>query len=731
MSKNLGADILIRSGLGGLISPRIRLALAQARTAALRGHIVRAIGNLTEHTDSDSTADKVALDLTRAELLHLDQKPTEALAIFDLNIVPAARQLPEEVRMIVEQNRTDVAFGGGFPTNEANRHYAQIDRRRLAKITMRDADALLEAADAAKEGKGYESYPLYCAAMYDAYSRFDWRGMRHAAAEMCGEHIRLHNLAAAIFFAVLSEDSSAADSIAEQLRGCGQLSVLQGSVIKLREVSYLRRHVMAAAKILAKLEDAIPDSEVNYWLEHLKAHRTPTTDLWVDRWISDAAWEATTALLDGADEMHADAAVDEILKHATWKTTDVARSLLLTPLSAASRQASELKCREIIEALAPLVLARPPGADCRESIAVLYDIVGRLPALKSVARELVYHDKTKLNDLLVRFALSVDMVLKLEKPAENATSVAEGLRHQVERLGPGQVEHTGLGEIMRQSKLVPSGSIVVKVGSSIESLFTMVAYRSSIPAPSLDLVLRAILEVIKDPENLNTNRRSLFEVLSYFGDVMSATMAESCIELMTTYAADHRVPSHPLHGQAEEYSPMAAFRMGDGWPQEVRGAALVAIARTVKHHPEIAGPPFSRLLAAAMSDADASLRKDAYRAAHLAGAVAEGFSPVLVGGTRDADPVAASLALQACASHLPALGKDGLLPTLLTAIETQHQHRDPRIRYGAAVVAAELGKCKSEMSEVAMQRLVTVIDKLSSDISRRVRRAAKFKAHEY
>jgi len=729
--------VSISSGLGSLHCPTLselitadtRKLIAAARSDAIRGRLDDALRALSAITDS-SPANQTALHLTRAELFHLDQRTEEALAVFDQELSPLEPYLPEEMCLTIERNRMLASFGGGFPDwHEMDRHAGLIDRRRLLRIETRDAEALIAAAEAARSGKSYESLPVYTEAIFEAYRRFDWQGARQAGVFLAQEHLRLNNPDSACFYTVISEDPSTAKAVASQLRAANDPIALDRCLAKLEEVCHLRRHLMLASRLLAELGDAIPDDRIEIWLSRLSPHWTRLAVSTPDRWMSEAALKATTALLGGATGAQADGIIAEILVHPNWSMNPVSRLQLLDPLEAAAERATKAACRRVIEAVSPLICGDKPGADYRKCLEVLLAIAQRVPALKPLIRSRIYRQKEGVTSLLARLAPAFGVKGGLERPDEKAVLVVDRLRLQVEQLNPGQKPSTGLGELMIQTSDGPSGSVVVKVLSSSDDLLLLSEHRRTLSEESVVEVVNAVIDLIRNPANVNANRAILFDILHLFGDVMNSQSASNAIDTMAQFAGDYRAFGHPLYGQEEAYSPLNPFRMNAGFPQDVRGKALFALAAMAKNHAPAVGARLTQLLDLATADSQPVIRRHAYSATGLAGNAARECLPSVVAGTRDADPTAATVALQICGVHAETVIGDGLLPVVLGSLETQHRHPDLGIRFGAAVAVAKLNQAAQKLPVGTLggelsERLSVVAKRLATDVSRRVREAA-------
>ena len=75
--------------------------------------------------------------MLRAELLHRD---STAVAAFDAGVMPNQAGLAPEQRFAVDQNRTDLLFGG-WPPGGVDDFFHLVDRKRLAGFDWFDYSA--------------------------------------------------------------------------------------------------------------------------------------------------------------------------------------------------------------------------------------------------------------------------------------------------------------------------------------------------------------------------------------------------------------------------------------------------------------------------------------------------------------------------------------------------------------------------------------------------------------
>jgi hypothetical protein len=288
-----------------------------------------------------------------------------------------------------------------------------------------------------------------------------------------------------------------------------------------------------------------------------------------------------------------------------------------------------------------------------------------------------------------------------------------------------QAPTTGLGELMLKTTAVPKGSTAIKLYSSRDELWTMSYHRTILARESVAELVRAMIKMIRDPDNLDANRVMLFEILPTFCDVMREEIAAEVVAVAVEYAGDFAVLGHPLYGRTTGNDML--FVNNGASPQEVRGKALIALALMGRHHSMLVSAALIPALRTAITSSDPQVRRYAYEATGIALALARQFLPAIAGGTRDAHPNAANIALQVCGDRADAIIADQLLPVVLGSLEAQYRSPDQTVRFGAAKCAAKLlaASAKSPPSSLppeVPERLKAVADYLRKDICRTIRR---------
>jgi len=527
----------------------------------------------------------------------------------------------------------------------------------------------------------------------------------------------------AAFCAIVSESEEVARLLAKHLRAINDPLVLDAVLKKITETAHLSRHITLVCHFLHELNDAVPDHFVPVWLERLSAARRLAGSTLAEGWASEPAWKATAVLLQGAKAPEALQIVEEVLRHPRWSMNDIARLRFYEALDAAVATVNKSVCRRIVGAVAPHVLAQPPGHDFRDALRLLLAAADRSPGLRTEIRRKLYRRGRHLPHLLVSIADVFEQPLRLTDTEDAVNNAILHLGFQVERLPVGGKPSMGFGESMVYNKPTTDGYVAVKVGSCREELNTLVQYRKTLSHLLKRRLIEAILQAVSDPDNDHANRIGLFDILRRLSDSIDSTTARRVADVASRYASDHRVAGHPFYGEPQQHSPLNPFRFTLAWPQQVRGAALMTLAQLAQDHRGAAGSNLPQLIFAAIADPDPSLRSSGYQAVHFAGAPGKSCLPAVVGGIRDSDPSAAHIALQVVGVEAASVAKAGLVATLLSFIESHCRHPDAGVRRAGAAVVQRIRAVLTGADNETTIRLDALTSHFRSDVSRSVRQA--------
>jgi len=326
---------------------------------------------------------------------------------------------------------------------------------------------------------------------------------------------------------------------------------------------------------------------------------------------------------------------------------------------------------EMVTAITHLLPVLP-----REELPILAD---RTVPLATTRRQL--HDYPKVINLLCRIAelagdgvkqslqaslyppgQSVDAFLAQAAPlfqqqqpspeqlAASAASVSRHVHLQVQRLDPGQEFTPFPGMIMNSFKELDGQRIVVSAADTAE-LRALSRYRQHLPQDSLLLVIDAVLDLIRDRENIIANRTSLVRVLMSLVDRCDREISERILAVLAPLARGEFDEPTTTMTFAEATNPLNPTKFHGGDPSTLRGMSLIALARIAMAQGDSWRRRIEPILEEALTDSAAEVRRLAYAAARQLSSLSELVCTALLLGTRDPDEEAAATAFVTLATN--------------------------------------------------------------------------------
>jgi hypothetical protein len=252
------------------ISASTRRQLTALRDRAMAGGADAALAELPTLPAAASVEDKVATASLRAELLHLDYREDDALAVFDSDIEPLLPTLSPVIRVEALENKSSVLMAA-FKGDGADLYYQLVDRRSLLEHPTRDYRRIVAAADAAERGEHYEALPDYWAELRQAYGALSWRRRAYAHGDFGRECLALGWMPQAAYHFVLAERGDRVDQLADALVRRNDASVVSAVVRQGLRRCALQRHAVHFARFIIKGADLLPDADLAATLDRLGA----------------------------------------------------------------------------------------------------------------------------------------------------------------------------------------------------------------------------------------------------------------------------------------------------------------------------------------------------------------------------------------------------------------------------------------------------------------------------
>jgi hypothetical protein len=237
-----------------------------------------------------------------------------------------------------------------------------------------------------------------------------------------------------------------------------------------------------------------------------------------------------------------------------------------------------------------------------------------------------------------------------EQLAASATSVARNVRRQVQRLAPGQEFIPFSGMIMNAWNQVNGQRIVVSSADTVE-LHALSKYRHLLQQDSLLQVVDAVLELVRDRENIIANRIGLVRALMTFVDRLDHATVERIFAVLAPLARGEIDEPTTTMTSAEAKNPLNPMKFHSGDPSKLRGISLVALAGIAKAKGDTFRRRLEPILEESLTDTSAEVRRLAYAASREFSSLSDSIFTALLLGTRDSDEEAAASAFVALAMN--------------------------------------------------------------------------------
>ncbi|HWB14477.1 MAG TPA: hypothetical protein VG826_34950 [Pirellulales bacterium] len=689
------------------VSPAVRKLLVTTRIRAMEQGsegVTQSLQDSIGLVGGDHPRDAIALAMLKAELLHLDYAHGEAIAVMAEVVSPRLPVLTPKERFAVEQNRSDLQLYVG--EGGADLFYNIVDQKRLVEFDWLDFRQLFSAKQGAERGKHYETLPILWQQHRRAYLYNCWRAQQWTNQLLANECVALKAWEDALHHAILAQHEDIMPLIAEGLFSTGNSELIEKVVSRLLMTANLRRHFIAACRLLRALADAIPEGvlpAVGQWL--LKRAGEISTCRFGPNHVSEA-WKTIAAVAQGFPVDLSRSAIDVAISHPAWTTR------LPTPNAVILERAEIVKAmvplawrvpREEIPALAtttyPLLTDRPQVSDYDEVANLLCHLADRGgPSVRDQLAGVLYPPGRPVSRVLAQVADQFGKGDVFDSAAfqKLADQVVQEIRGQVQWIETGQEAEPLAEQIMAFTSVKPAGKLQVAfVG--LTGLHALARHRTKLDEATRRKLLDAVLDMAQHRDNFCVNRQGLLHALIDFADLVPETARRTTERVLVRIARGQVDESLEYAPSAQVDDPLNPNKYNLGRPDDVQAVALVAIA-VLAFGNAGAMKRAGQLLEDALCDARPAIRRAAYAAARRLTRVSTGVIVGVLAGLRDPDPKVAITAFAALADQTGWHLNRNHWRVFLMAARLAQKTGDANLRRHVAVaLVAWAAKCPREL----------------------------------
>jgi len=711
------------------VTPQVRIQLIRCRIAAMHGDWTTAEAAMRVALLSPTTSaqDRIAVGVTYAELLLLDSRIDEAVAIMQNNVEPFRSSVSKSAQIAVDENSQFLRMHGGL--NFIGEFYNITDMKRLLNFQWLDYEELFSASQDTQRQRSNQSLPVLRQQHRRGYLTGCWRVQRLTNQLLSKEYLATGQLERAMFHAVQAVDDRLAVEIARAVAISCSGDVIQTLVQILLDQANLAAHFSVACKVLTDIWDLIPCSQLGATLDWLLRRASEVRESRVGpNHVSDS-WKAVRSIAPRLSSAEADRVVACAIAHPLWNAVVASdnhviinRDEIIKALIPVSSKVSNGVAYTLSEGTVRMHLERWQSHDHVDVVNLLCQLASRGDSiLRDQMAEKLYPKGVAISRVLAQVSevFGKGEIFDEERLAALALRVCDEIYAQVQLIKPGEVPQPA-GEVWFEFSASYEGCALKVYSVGFNGLYALVRHRTKLPARSVELLITAILQLAQEEKNLCGNRLSLLQCLLGLLDVLPATQVRDTASKLEKLASGPLVESDIFPWSSSAQNPTASFRFSNAKPEDVQAAALIAFAKVVSLHPSYARR-LAELIEDAICDPRPRMRQAAYAASQESAITSPGMLLGLLAGLRDPDESAAGSAFDALGERNGFKMNRNHWRVFLMACRIASFGGSAQLRKRVArTLRSRIGKCPPGMQPHARE----VLQKLAADPSWTVRKAA-------
>lgn len=677
-------------------SAAVRKTLVRERVRAMRGQVedaLRALEQAAQLVGVDHPRDAIVLRMLQAELLHLNREDQNALRLFKDHVVPLKNLLDIEEQFVVDQNLADLEFSSWSP-DAGNTFYRLVDRRRLASFDWFDAQDILEAQEAAAQGKHYESLPIIWRHTVRAYLQGCWFSAQWAAKRFAVESLQLGSLVDAAYYSITALMDDLIGPVCEAILQRRDVGLVRDLVHRLLRSANLRLHFSLACKFVHKLGDALPDEDLPTIVNWLLPRCNEMPDGSSTDSNLNMAWKAIEPFGARLAPDLARRVIETAFTHQVWTTKlensnafIVEREQIVKTVNHLAEAVNPDDLAWLARESLPLAMDRRQIHDYSDVVNLLCHIANRGDsAVREQIGAALFRSGRPLDRMLIQVAPLFMTERRLpEQVAALADQIAKEIRLQVQFVVSGQQPVQVNETVMTQNQPMGEQTRVVSIVGGL-GLHAVARHRDILPNDALRRLVEAILAMANEPENFLANRRMLLQGLMQFADCVDDTTRWEIFSAIKGIAKGEITEPTGL-SSADYTNPLNPFKINHGQPDQVRSAALVTLAEFTWNEKTLVRQVWP-LLEEAIYDPNPEVRRGAFTATARFPKLPDSLLLVVLTGARDPDPNVASASIFALAKQPSLELSHNHWRILLHSLRLASQSPQEKLRCNGAWAAA-------------------------------------------
>jgi hypothetical protein len=299
----------------------------------------------------------------------------------------------------------------------------------------------------------------------------------------------------------------------------------------------------------------------------------------------------------------------------------------------------------------------------------------------------------------------------------------QDVRLQVQHLAPDQEPVKPDVSLAMLTKTSVDKKTAVSVYGDM-GLKAVIAYRDLLPTDSLESLLTAVLETLRESDNILPNKVLMINAISGLSDSLTNEQAEKVFSALEPIAQGEIAVFDVSPTFGDPNHPLNPFKMSLGEPATLQGGALYALASIESAIPGVYGERLLKLVEQGMTNPNAEVRELAFVAARQMPVLSESAVMRTLLATRDDVSDVVEQALLVLNTHFRDTAE--FWDSIAYALNMAVQSPETNVRIAAAFTIRNLAP--KSASEAVTNQLMHLEQLLAADSSFAVRKEVSIKS---
>ncbi len=621
------------------ISNNIRTKLIECYITSMQGDVEKAVNSIDIETKAPSLKklDLIALFMLKAKIYYLVGDYEKSLNVFNHNIEPILKHIPDEKAIIIMRNRNHVSLAN-FEKDAVISSYNTYDRANVMRHIDTDYAQLLDAKEKAEQNKHYDSLHLLWSLLIESFASCSWYAFEDMSKEMFKECLSLGWLSQAAYHMIHSRGQSLVGDLASRillLPSCEQIEKVIECIVCNANMA---GHAMVGLDFLTKVSDYIPDGYIGVIFGYSSQFVNYGGNNNLKNQVAIRAWKLIQQIGVRLSKAQATQVVRMAIGHEMWGIHHVHRQELIKAVNCVIQPLPKAEYDSLITEAIKIATVLKSDTDYVDAINLLCHIASNANKVhkKKIINGLYPKDAVEINITLARATKHFDKKIIIEDKSAIINRIAKSIKLQVQRLKKGDNPEKVNGmffSISQENKNTDEKVVVYCVSDSDMNFFA--ENIEQFENVNIDKVINVAIDMLSDKDNIISNKIILAKMLSSIGNMISANKKKKIYLILERFALGDIPPGRFAFENSD--NPLNPIKINDNKPNSLSGYALYALACLEKSEPGIYGGKIYDLIEKSLVHTDPVIRQWSFAGVKELPDITDKLLMGLIWGTNDRD----------------------------------------------------------------------------------------------